>query len=118
MRDSGIGIPKEALASIFELFRQLGRPLDRSQGGLGIGLTLVKRLVEMHGGAVEVRSEGLATGSEFVVRLPLLVEVSAGAAPELHVADAAAPRPRAGGGVFSSPTTTSISRRAWDCCSS
>ena len=87
VRDSGMGIPKEALASIFEPFRQLGSAADRPQGGLGVGLTLVKRLVDKHGGAVEVRSEGLATGSEFLVRLPLLVDVSAGAAPEVHIAD-------------------------------
>jgi len=96
VRDSGMGIPKEALSSIFEPFRQLGSAADRPQGGLGVGLTLVKRLVDKHGGAVEVKSDGLATGSEFVVRLPLLVDVSAGAPPEVHIADVgeAAPRRR------------------------
>jgi signal transduction histidine kinase/DNA-binding response OmpR family regulator len=70
VRDTGVGIPAEALASVFNLFTQMDRSLDRSQGGLGIGLTLVRRLVEMHGGSVEARSEGPGRGSEFVVRLP------------------------------------------------
>ncbi len=72
VRDTGIGIPPEMLAAIFDLFTQVDRALDRSQGGLGIGLTLVRRLVEMHGGRVEVHSEGAGRGSEFVVRLPAL----------------------------------------------
>ena len=58
------------LAAIFEMFTQVDRSLERSQGGLGIGLTLVKRLVEMHGGTVEAHSDGPGQGSEFVVRLP------------------------------------------------
>jgi len=94
VRDSGMGIPKEALSSIFEPFRQLGSAADRPQGGLGVGLTLVKRLVDKHGGAVEVKSDGLATGSEFVVRLPLLVDVSAGGAPEVHITDIPEVAPR------------------------
>jgi CheY-like chemotaxis protein len=61
---------------VFEMFSQVERSLEKSQGGLGIGLTLVKRLVEMHGGSVEARSEGLNRGSEFVVRLPVAVEVA------------------------------------------
>jgi CheY-like chemotaxis protein len=72
VRDTGVGIPAELLSSIFDLFTQADRSLDRSQGGLGIGLTLVRRLVEMHEGMVEARSAGPGTGSEFVVRLPLL----------------------------------------------
>jgi len=95
VRDSGMGIPKESLGSIFEPFRQLGPAIDRPQGGLGVGLTLVKRLVDKHGGAVEVSSAGPKAGSEFVVRLPLLVDVAAGEPAELHVAEAAhAARPR------------------------
>jgi signal transduction histidine kinase len=72
VRDSGMGIPPEILPKIFELFAQGERTLDRSQGGLGIGLTLVRRLVELHGGKVQAFSEGLGKGSEFVVRLPAL----------------------------------------------
>lgn len=74
VRDSGIGISPEALPKIFELFAQGERSLDRAQGGLGIGLTLVRRLVELHGGTVQAMSEGLGRGSEFVVRLPTLKE--------------------------------------------
>ena len=71
IRDTGIGIPSELLSEIFEMFSQVDRSLERSQPGLGIGLTLVKRLAEMHGGRVEAHSEGSGKGSEFVVRLPL-----------------------------------------------
>jgi signal transduction histidine kinase/CheY-like chemotaxis protein len=70
VRDSGMGIPAESLSSIFDLFAQSERTLDRSQGGLGIGLTLVRRLVEMQGGSVSVKSEGHDRGSEFTVRMP------------------------------------------------
>jgi len=73
VQDTGSGIPPDRLDSIFEMFTQVDRELERSQGGLGIGLTLVKRLVEMHGGSVEARSAGEGRGSEFVVRLPVLV---------------------------------------------
>ena len=76
MTDNGIGIPRELMPRVFELFTQADRSLDRSQGGLGIGLTLVRLLVERHGGTVEARSDGPGCGSEFVVRLPL---VAAGA---------------------------------------
>jgi PAS domain S-box-containing protein len=71
IRDQGIGLEPEMLPRIFDLFVQVDRSLERAQPGLGIGLTLVKRLVEMHGGQIEARSEGLGRGSEFVVRLPL-----------------------------------------------
>jgi CheY-like chemotaxis protein/two-component sensor histidine kinase len=71
VRDSGIGIAEDLLPHVFELFVQAEQGSARSQGGLGIGLTLVKNLVEMHGGTVEVRSGGLEKGSEFEVRLPL-----------------------------------------------
>lgn len=74
VRDSGIGIPADKLHNVFELFAQVHGTLERSQGGLGIGLSLVKRLVEMHGGSIEARSEGPGTGSEFVVRLPVVAE--------------------------------------------
>ena len=69
--DTGAGIPPSMLPHIFDLFIQVDQSLDRSQGGLGIGLTLVRRLVEMHGGKVQASSEGPGRGSEFVVRLPL-----------------------------------------------
>jgi CheY-like chemotaxis protein len=68
-----MGIPPDKLSTVFEMFTQVDRTLERSQGGLGIGLTLVKRLVGMHGGTVTARSEGTGRGSEFVVRLPVLI---------------------------------------------
>jgi signal transduction histidine kinase/CheY-like chemotaxis protein len=71
VRDDGVGIPAALLPQVFDLFAQGDRSPARSEGGLGIGLTLVKNLVEMHGGRVEARSEGPGQGSEFVVRLPL-----------------------------------------------
>ncbi len=72
VRDNGMGIVSEMLPRIFDLFTQADRSLDRSQGGLGIGLTLVKRLVEMHGGSISAHSEGPGKGAEFRVRLPVL----------------------------------------------
>ena len=68
--DTGVGIAAEMLPRVFDLFTQIDRTLDRSEGGLGIGLTLVHRLVEMHGGTVQAFSAGPGLGSEFVVRLP------------------------------------------------
>ena len=75
VKDTGIGIPATHLTSVFEMFSQVEGALSRSQGGLGIGLCLVKRLVEMHEGRVEVRSEGPGRGSEFLVRLPVAPEL-------------------------------------------
>jgi len=72
VQDNGIGIPEDVLPHIFELFVQANHSLARTQGGLGIGLTVVKRLVEMHGGRIEARSEGPGQGSEFRVSLPRL----------------------------------------------
>jgi CheY-like chemotaxis protein/nitrogen-specific signal transduction histidine kinase len=72
IKDTGIGIAAENMPHLFDLFYQVDRSYTRAEGGLGLGLTLVRRLVEMHGGNVEVRSEGLNRGSEFIVRLPLL----------------------------------------------
>ncbi len=74
VKDNGIGIPAKALPGLFSLFSQVEDALDRSEGGLGIGLALVKGLVEMHGGEVHGQSAGLGKGSEFVVRLPLSQE--------------------------------------------
>ena len=95
IRDSGVGIPPEFLSSIFEPFTQVDRTLARSHGGLGIGLTLVRRLVEMQNGSVSVRSEGRNRGSEFTVRLPL----AAGASPARPGADAAAALPPSPAGL-------------------
>ena len=113
VKDTGVGIPPDKLASIFEMFTQVDRSLERSQGGLGIGLTLVKRLVEMHGGTVEARSDGPGRGSEFVVRLPVLLEAPTrrrhGRA-ERH----AARRPSRA--ASSSSTTTGTRRSRSPCC--
>jgi PAS domain S-box-containing protein len=80
VRDSGIGIAAEHLPRVFDMFTQVDTSLERSRDGLGIGLTLVKTLVEMHGGSVEARSDGVGHGSEFIVRLPI---VAAAAEAEL-----------------------------------
>jgi len=71
VRDAGIGIPRDMLSRVFEMFVQVEHPLRRTQDGLGIGLSLVQTLVSMHGGEVEARSDGIGRGSEFIVRLPL-----------------------------------------------
>ena len=70
VKDTGIGIAPEDMPRLFRLFSQVDSALDRSRGGLGIGLSLVRSLVEQHGGSVEAHSEGLGKGSEFIVRLP------------------------------------------------
>jgi PAS domain S-box-containing protein len=75
VRDNGMGIPAEMLPIVFDLFTQADRTTHRAQGGLGIGLTLVKNLVDLHGGRIEVSSGGLNQGSEFVVKLPLSEEM-------------------------------------------
>ncbi len=72
VKDTGVGIPPHLLPRVFDLFWQVDRSLEKSQGGLGVGLTIVKRLIEMHGGKVEAHSEGEGMGSEFVVHLPLV----------------------------------------------
>ena len=89
VRDTGIGIPADLLPRVFDMFTQGDRTLERSRGGLGVGLTLVKRLVQLHGGTVEARSEGLGKGSEFIVRLPGAAHAPAQAPPQ--------PRPETGG---------------------
>jgi CheY-like chemotaxis protein len=78
VRDNGSGISCEMLPHVFELFVQGGQPADRAPSGLGIGLTLARRLVEMHAGSVVAHSEGPGCGSEFVVRLPLAAALTAG----------------------------------------
>ncbi len=81
VRDNGSGMPPDLVPRVFDLFTLGSRSLDRAQGGLGLGLTLVKRLVEMHGCTVEARSEGLGKGSEFIVRRPALPAEEAKPAP-------------------------------------
>jgi PAS domain S-box-containing protein len=76
VRDNGSGIPGDRLSDVFEMFSQVNRTLERSQGGLGIGLALVRRLVEMHGGSSSAFSAGLGQGSTFTIRLPLAAESS------------------------------------------
>jgi CheY-like chemotaxis protein/two-component sensor histidine kinase len=71
VKDTGVGIPPQMLSKVFEMFAQVDKSLEKAQGGLGIGLSITKRLVEMHGGSVEANSRGPGQGSEFVVRLPL-----------------------------------------------
>jgi CheY-like chemotaxis protein len=89
--DTGVGIPAAMLPSIFDMFTQLQRFRDRTQGGLGIGLTLAKRLVELHGGAIEGRSEGDGRGSMFTVRLPLMPRASEQPARPRRAASATSP---------------------------
>jgi len=86
IRDTGIGIAPEMLPHVFDMFTQAERALDRAEGGMGVGLTLSRRLVELHGGRIEARSEGLGKGAEFIVRLPV---------PAQPI-DAAVARPKAG----------------------
>jgi PAS domain S-box-containing protein len=82
VRDHGVGIGADLLPHVFELFEQGQQTLDRSQGGLGIGLALVRRLVHMHGGTVAVQSEGIGRGATFAVRLPRRLDVAASAAAQ------------------------------------
>ncbi|MFL5340760.1 MAG: PAS domain S-box protein [Gemmataceae bacterium] len=79
VRDTGIGIPREMLPRVFDLFTQVDRGSDKTQGGLGVGLSLVRNLVEMHGGSVSAHSDGPGRGSEFTIRLPLAAERPAAA---------------------------------------
>ena len=81
--DNGVGIAPDQLGRIFDMFTQLDTSLERAVGGLGIGLSLVRSLVEMHGGTVSVHSEGIGRGAEFTVRLPLLVDAPQAAADEV-----------------------------------
>jgi signal transduction histidine kinase len=71
VKDTGVGIPPDVLPHVFDLFTQVDRTLERSKGGLGIGLALVKQMVALHGGSVSAHSDGVGNGSEFVVRLPV-----------------------------------------------
>jgi two-component system CheB/CheR fusion protein len=100
VRDTGIGIAPDMLPKVFELFAQADRSRDMSQGGLGVGLHLARRLVELHGGSVEAHSDGPGTGSEFVVRLPVL-----------KTADRRSPGADGGGAIGHRPPTTGSRKR-------
>jgi PAS domain S-box-containing protein len=91
--DTGVGIPADSLTSVFDMFKQVDRHVERAQGGLGIGLSLVRRLVEMHGGTVTAASAGAGRGSTFEVRLPLAAHDAAGAMAGQGQNDAAAAGP-------------------------
>jgi len=105
VRDTGIGIAPHVRERLFEPFFQGEDGLSRTLGGLGLGLTLTKGLVELHGGSIEVRSEGAGRGADFVVRLPL-----ASAPPESPVAQPSGPR-RTRAACSSSRTTPTAPRR-------
>ena len=110
VRDNGIGMDKALLPHVFDLFTQGERTLDRSQGGLGIGLTIVKNLVEMQGGTVEARSEGIGCGSEFTIRMPVSAK-----RPEQRVAGRRADRPTRPGACSSSRTMRGLPK-FWPPC--
>jgi PAS domain S-box-containing protein len=88
IKDTGVGLAAHELERIFEMFSQVDSSVERSQGGLGIGLSLVKQLVQLHGGSVEAKSDGLGKGSEFIVRLPLLFDQRLSAEPHMPVDEA------------------------------
>src|SRR5688572_4153114 len=93
VRDHGIGLTAEQTRGIFELFAQVDTAVDRARGGLGIGLTLARHLIEMHGGTIGVSSDGPGQGSTFRVRLPVT------AAPADAVAPTGNPLPQSGNGT-------------------
>jgi len=85
VKDTGVGIPPEMITSVFEIFTQVDRNLGRAQGGIGVGLSLTRSLVTLHGGTIEARSGGAGMGSEFIVRLPLSeASVAANVEPAQH----------------------------------
>ncbi|HSN19873.1 MAG TPA: ATP-binding protein [Usitatibacter sp.] len=94
VRDTGIGLDERSLASIFDMFVQVDRSLTRSQAGLGVGLTLARRLVALHDGTITAYSEGLGRGSEFIVRLPLASASGLPEVPTTNVTAARNDRPR------------------------
>ncbi len=103
VRDNGIGIPRELLPEVFEMFMQVDKSLERAQGGLGIGLSLVKRLVEMHEGTVEAHSNGASQGSVFTVRLPTASACASSA--RLPTASACAPNEQPVAEILAAPAT-------------
>ena len=112
VRDTGIGIAPEVLPHIFDLFVQERQALDRSQGGLGLGLTIVRNLIERHGGSVSARSDGPGKGSEFTVRLPPAARDVAACRRAARRLPRAGPRaPVAARRASSSSTTTRTARR-------
>jgi signal transduction histidine kinase/ActR/RegA family two-component response regulator len=107
VRDTGVGIPADMLSRIFDMFVQVDLPPERTRQGLGIGLTLVKRLVELHGGTVVAHSEGPGLGSEFIVRLPAFADQRVMAAPgQRSGVGAAGGAGGAGGGAAARPAGT------------
>jgi PAS domain S-box-containing protein len=88
VRDNGVGLTRDALPRLFDMFSRVDHASGRSQGGLGIGLALARRLTEMHGGTIDASSEGLGLGSEFVVRLPLAHSLDSGRAGSAEAAPA------------------------------
>lgn len=112
VRDTGVGFAPEMLPRLFEMFVQLDASAEPAERGLGVGLTLVKRIVEQHGGTVEARSDGPGTGSEFVVRLPVAAERTAKRRAKSRAKGAS------GAPGSSSSTTTASSRGASRCRSS
>ena len=95
IRDNGIGISADMMPRLFTMFSQAQIALGRAEGGLGIGLSLVRGLVTLHGGSVEARSDGPGTGSEFIVRLP--IGAPAAETPDIEAAAAGAPVGRRAG---------------------
>ena len=94
VQDNGVGIAPDQLSRVFDMFTQIDTSMERSVGGLGIGLTLVQTLVELHGGSVEVHSPGVAKGSEFVVRLPVMVGAAEPPSPPPTASEPALPTAR------------------------
>jgi len=113
VKDDGVGIPKEKLNTIFEMFMQVDRRLERPQGGLGIGLNLVRGLIEMHGGRVEAHSDGPGKGSEFVVRLPVMLSPGQSRSRKTATTVVRSPALRT---AFWSWTTTKTGPPACRCC--
>ena len=93
VRDTGVGIPADLLPRVFDMFAQGEGSLERSRGGLGIGLSLVKRLVQLHGGSIEALSDGPGRGSEFVVRLPVVLTPRRPGVMPTRIVNARSPRP-------------------------
>ena len=92
MKDTGIGLAADELERIFDMFSQVNSSIERSQGGLGIGLALVKQLAQLHGGSAEAKSGGPGKGSEFIVRLPIVFDERAAAEPSTSFGETAIPR--------------------------